>query len=162
MFKTNHKQLQISSIDFDWNVLSFTRVFGQPSFTPARNYGTDLVARQLRLVGGIRCLLCSILLPVCVTYWVAGLVTLKGSRTSCSTLNCFLTKWICNSDIRRVHVQTGASVGKQKPFEYMHDIVSTNHQQKVSRLLGKPNIRKIQNGVETNFLGHVSDTVLVR
>lgn len=43
----------------------------------------------------------------------------------------------------------------------MHGTVSTNRQHKVCRLLGKHNIRKIQDGVESKFVGHILDTVLV-
>jgi len=37
----------------------------------------------------------------------------------------------------------------------MHGTVSTNHQHKVSRLLGKHNIRKIQDRVESKFLRYI-------
>lgn len=92
MFQTNHKQLQNFPIDFDWNIVSFAHSLGQPSYMPDRNLGSELVASRWMLVGGFRCSLCSVLLPVCLTYWLAGRVTLKASRTSCSTLNMFSNK----------------------------------------------------------------------
>jgi len=92
LFKTNHTKLHTFPIDLDWNIVSFTRGFGQTSYMPARNLGSELVASQWRLVGGFRWWLRSVLLPVCVTYWVAERVALRGSRTSCSTLNTYSDK----------------------------------------------------------------------
>jgi hypothetical protein len=82
LFETNHKQLQTFPIYFDWNIISSAHDFWQPLYIPARNLGSELVTSQWMLVGGFRCWLRSVLLPVCVTYWVAGRVTLCQGRAA--------------------------------------------------------------------------------